>query len=247
MRPTNRFILLLAALPLAAAALLWAAAGSPANAGEPERTRDVKLILAGGADDQLRIDDLDTLEVGESRTYVTDSGKNVIAIRDADGVELDVDGKKIRVGADLKKIHEDAGQRFVMKRMVVAEDGGNRIEIGRDGGEVAGDHDLRWIESGEKGTHRVVISNGDGAGEVVFLGADKGDAYAFSTGGRALLLGPDALLERLEKNQKFLSLDDETREIVRQAIRESSPRWIGESDGGHGLRIEIRDHGDDAP
>ena len=133
----------LAGLFLAAAAGLAyaavseeAAAGATATetdsaAGEVPQVRQskIKLVLDhDGSAERLELVDLHELEVGESRTLATERGTPVVVTRDAEGFEIDLDGKKIRLtdhfAAQMPAgswTSEDGSSRQFHKQIVVHE------------------------------------------------------------------------------------------------------------------------------
>ena len=242
MQRTTKWILALAAVPLAGAAALWASPATPS--ASPRHAERAQLLVGnGGEDDRLVIDDLDTLKPGESRTYLTENGKSILATRDEQGVELDVDGRKIRLADDPETLPGAGTSHFTMRRIEVDDDGGTRLRIERQGAP-AGD-DLQAIELGNgEPRHLVIVRRGDGLPDG-HPGHARGAAVELLPGeGEATLLGAGALLARLDRNSKFQSLDPTTQQLVRDAIRESTPgasRLEDFGDPGHGLKIEIVD------
>ena len=189
---------------------LAAASALDEGDGAAERTK-LRLILdRDGATDRLKIDDLGELAVGESRSYATEGGQSVVATRDEAGVELDVEGKKIRVH-DLGKPGE--GDAIAWQR--------RRIEV--------------EDESGDGKTMVVLSADHAQTGDVhVVRRGGPGGAHGFAFGGVPLPppFGVEATIERLEANAKFQGLDAATRATVLEALRESMPQPLaGELDG----------------
>lgn len=187
------------ALVVAVVAIAALAAGTlVAEDSTDGRTRLRLMLDRDGADDQLEVDDLGDMEVGETRSYTTEAGKPVTVTRDDDGWDLDVDGRKVRVGD-----HGGPGDPMVWKSRRVTVEGGE----------------------GEAQSVMVLTEESDVSGPVRVvrrLGPDgeHGHAFAFGSapGGLAELV-----IARLEKNDKFLALDAATRTTVLEAIRESAP------------------------
>jgi hypothetical protein len=207
-----------------AAALLGGGAQAAAGAGDEPRTK-LRLILdRDGAKDRLEVDDLGDLAVGESRSYSTERGATVVASRDEEGLELELDGRKIRVH-DGGRIHGDGDVVGWREK---------RIEVGDDPGD---------------GKTMVVLSSDqevDGDVRIVrHLGGD-GHAFVFGHGPHGLPFGVEATIERLEANARFQGLDAATRATVLEALRESAPRptieRLGEpGEAGPGERVIVLD------
>lgn len=179
-----------------------------------EKERVTKFVFDNGGGDAIEIDDLDEIQVGESRTYTTESGKSVFVTRDEKGYELEIDGEKMRIGEGLGMLrHPGPGgphERMQMRKIELDGDGGGEPKtfvITDDP-----DHDV-MVFQGEPGEHGFLF--------------EKHAAPPFAY---------DGLIARLEKNEKFRSLDDATQDLVREAIRESAPEmaWIGKAEGGEG-------------
>ena len=223
--------------PLALAALAFAAFAAAAGAGETaERQEKLNLIWnTDGASDRLEIEELD-LAPGESRTFTTESGRTATVTREeGDAYTIDVDGREIRVGGDDELL---PGQRVKIARKIVIGEGGDPETVVLSGGEAGERHVVRKIVvDGDGETKSFVVSDGDP--DVVFLRGKPGDhGFAFSTGGPPRFVF-DHLLERIEKSEKFLALDDATRELVRGIVRDAAPkleRLPGE-DGDDGVQV----------
>jgi len=213
-----RILIGLAALAIAASTAFAAAA-----LAEEERVERVKVNLVlddEGASDRIAIDDLAEMEIGETRTYTSDSGKTVLVTRDEEGWELDIDGKKIRVGDH----SAGDGDVFVhrMKKFELGEDGQVKSMVFLSG------------DDAEKGDVHIVREIGPGGAH----------AFAFGPHGVHPGLGVEGTIERLKENAKFQSLDAATQQLVLEALRESAPklRWIQEGDeGSDGKRVIVLD------
>ncbi|GMU64704.1 MAG: hypothetical protein AMXMBFR36_09780 [Acidobacteriota bacterium] len=215
----QRIALALVASALAAALAAGALVADDADAG---RTKLRLMLDRDGAADQLVVDDLGEMEVGETRTFATEAGKPVTVTRDDEGWDLDVDGKKLRVGD-----HAVAGEAMTWKTRRVEMDGGD----------------------GEAKSVVVLTEESDADGPVRIvrrIGPDGGHGHAFAFGGAPLGLS-ELLIARLEKNDKFLALDEATRTTVLEAIRESAPGpravFVGEGgeEGEPGDRVIVLD------
>lgn len=216
----SRIVILAATLVLATstgfAAMAWSA---PEEEGgrQVERVK-VKLLLdQEGEPDRIELDDLGTLAVGETRSYSTSSGKPILVTRDEEGWELDLDGKKIRVGEH----GAGEGDVFVhrMKKFELGEEGDGRTMVWVSGDE-SEDRDVRIVRK-----------------------VGPGGAHAFAHGphGHPRMMGHEAMIERLQENEKFMTLDAATQELVLEAIRESSPKlhWIEEGQGEDGDKVLV--------
>ena len=219
----SRIVILAATLVLATstgfAAMGWSA---PEEEGEQRVERvKVKLLLdQEGEPDRIELDDLGTMAVGETRSYSTSSGQPVLVTRDEEGWELDLDGKKIRVGEH----GAGEGDVFVhrMKKFELGEagDGRTMVWVSGDEGE---DHDVRIVRR---------------------IGPGGGHAFAFGPhGGVHPGLGPEGMIERRRENDKFRTLVAATQALVLEAIRESAPRlrWIEEGPGEDGEKVLVLD------
>lgn len=222
----NRFPIpaaLAAALALTAGAALAAMTMSGDEPVEKKQTV-VKLKVASdvGAD-AIVLDDLHELEVGESRSFTTDSGKLVVATRTEKGFELDVDGKTIEISDFAGELadtmvwhskgagHGEAGEAGEAHRFVFEK----KIEIADD----AEGKTMVWRSEGGEGPARIHVFKREG-------GEGEPAGFAFTTG-EGVHLGPlsaDIWIERLEKTDSFQELDEASREIVRRALREAAAK-----------------------
>lgn len=209
------------ALAAAVAALLATGALVADDAGDG-RTQLRLRLDRDGTNDQLVVEDLGAMAVGESRTFTTEAGKPVTVTRDAEGWDLDVDGKKLRVGD-----HGGPGDEMIWKTRRVAVEG----------------------DAGEAKSVVVLTEETDADGPVHIVrrvGPGGEHAHAFAFGGAPLGLS-ELLIARLEKNEKFLTLDEATRATVLEAIRESAPGpralFVGEGgeEGEPGDRVIVLD------
>lgn len=202
-------------LALASVAALAFALVSAAGVGAEEaaeRQTKIKLMVdREGAMERLELVDLHEMEVGESRSLSTESGRPVTVTRDEAGFEVDVDGKKIRVqdhfDGEIPPGAPGEATRFE-----------KRIVIGGDG-------------EGEPQT--MVFHSQDGEpGNVVVMkrtGGPEGDGFAWSSNGAelpAIPFGVEGTIARLEKSAKFQELDPATRATVLEALRESTPERL---------------------
>jgi hypothetical protein len=209
------------ALAAAVAATLTAGALVADDAGDG-RTQLRLMLDRDGSADRLVVEDLGEMAVGESRTFTTEAGKPVTVTRDEQGWDLDVDGRKLRVGD-----HGGPGDEMVWKS--------RRVAVGGEPGE-ARSVVVLTEETDADGPVRIVRRIGPGG--------EHGHAFAY--GGAPLGLS-ELLIARLEKNGKFLALDEATRATVLEAIRESAPgpraMFVGEGGeaGEPGDRVIVLD------
>lgn len=213
------------------AVALLSAGGSVAWASDGHEKREMKVIFDDGAGDRVEIGDLDELEVGDSRSYSTEAGKPVVVTRDENGYEVDLDGKKVRIGDGAEGLAEPGMERHRMKRIEM-EDAGNGDGMKRKSFVISDEPDR----------------------EVVFIGGPHGEHGVMfdKMGAPPPPFVVEGLVSRLEKNEKFLSLDDATQQLVREAIRESAPEmhWVGLAAPGEegAMKVIVRERstkGDD--
>ncbi|KAB2949710.1 MAG: hypothetical protein F9K18_15185 [Thermoanaerobaculia bacterium] len=211
-----------AACALAGALLVPLTAHAGEAGGDEPKTR-LKLRLAhDGVRDRLEVEDLGALAVGESRSFTTEAGKPVTVTRDGEGWELDLDGRKLRVGA-AGGLGEGTDV-FVTRHVHVGD------------------------EDGKKKAMVVVTREGEGEGDVVRVVRrhGPGDEHAFEfvhgEGGSPFV---EHLAARLERNERFRALDAATRATVLEALRESAPvaHWTErpEAEAVQGERVIVLD------
>jgi hypothetical protein len=113
---------------------LWGCLIASAAVASEKRETHVKILTddADGVFEWHSSDpaaDFSDLEVGESKTIMGEDGKEVTVTRTADGLEFDVDGKKIQlmefvddgeVTLDIDVIHDDGAEHVIRK---VGKDG----------------------------------------------------------------------------------------------------------------------------
>lgn len=216
---------------LLAVALLTAGGGAAIalahdHGADPKSKRELHAVLEEGGE-RIELDDLDELEVGESRDYRTNSGKRATVTRDDKGYEVDFEGKKLRVG----------DETFAHPGLAFPHGGHDKLRMKRI--ELDGDGEARKLLISREGEHDLLVLDEELAGP-------HGEHRAFERFGGPLPLlgGVDRLLERLEQSEKFRSLDDATQELVREAIRESSPEpeWLRLDEAGPGaMKVIVRE------
>lgn len=147
------------------------------------------------ADDELVTVDLSDLQLGQSKQITTDSGKLITATRDDQGYELDIEGKKIRIGDHGHggvQVRSDGDDRVVIHERQVHRE---IREIRLDDGDVIKIEGPLHLEVGE--TRELTTQNGASAtvsrddeglllsvgGEEIRLPNHRSMAMAFSTAG----------------------------------------------------------------
>lgn len=264
----NRWIVLslVGLLVCGVAGLAFAAASEAEAAGfaadesgggaAPVRHSKMKLVLNhDGAAEQLELEDLHELAIGESRSLTTESGTAVVVTRDDEGFEIDLDGDKIRLnesfGAEMPEgswTSEDGTTHRFQKRVVVA--GG-----GESGDGSANVMILRNKVTTDGNGAVVAGAAGEGAGHDVILmrrspnGGGEGHAFAFTTGNGempAMVAPVEGTIRRLEASAKFQQLDAATRATVIEALRESAPAQAMFLAGEPGSKTIILDVEDEA-
>lgn len=170
--------------------------------GKHEARHEVKIKIMQDGD--LIDIEADDLEVGESREFKSDSGKDVVVTRTDDGLEVTVDGKKL----DILKLHADGkgdGHRVI------------RIE------KRIGDGDEVKVEK----EHKVIVLSGDEAGTVhadgkafAFVQGDGGTLESVLASGALDKLDPKTREEVIEALKKaFAEHDGEAKKRVKVIVR----------------------------
>ena len=205
------------------------AAGADGGESAPQKKTRIQLAVdRDGTLDRVNLIDLHTMAVGETRNLETESGSPVTVTRDETGFDVDVNGKTIRVEDHFDEIAAGDGNHVFKRRIVV---------------------------DGEEGDADTMVFHGDGEpGDMVVMkrSADpSAHGFAWATGDAELppiAFGVDGTIARLEKNAKFLELDEATRAKVIEALRESAPevrmlrKGPGEGGGARVMVIETDDH-----
>lgn len=233
-------------LLLAAAALVSLAAGALYAADAVRSTLKLKL-QSDGAADAVEIVDLDELAVGERRDYTTDAGKPLAVTRDEDGYAIEIDGKTIRVADDPHALAFEPGLK--MRRIEIDGDGEAKRFVISDDERVEPGIKMRRIEiDGDGEAKSFVIADGPEADRVVVRrGPGGAHAFAFGDGDAVVRFGPHGLLERIERSEKFLALDDATQELVRELVREAAgpAHWVEGDDAGDRVEVWLERHVED--
>lgn len=198
-----------AGLLIAATAAAAATAAVASDELETGERTSLRLILdRDGAPDRLNVEDLGELEVGETRSFTTENGKSVVVTRDQEGLELDVDGKKIRV------VDGTPGDGDVMTWRE------HRVAVDGEPGQT---HQQVFVHSGAPGEPVKIVRR---------VGPGGAHGFAFGPDGALPPMPIEHLIERLERNAKFQGLDTATRALVLEALRESAPKpFLVELDG----------------
>ena len=103
------------ALPLFLALATLAPTTIHADEPEVQIEKQFKIVVAGDDADAFRFE-ADDLEVGESRQFFTDSGKEVLVTRTEDGLDIEVDGEEL----DIRGLHK--------QHVIIRTDGENADE-----------------------------------------------------------------------------------------------------------------------
>ncbi|MEM8930530.1 MAG: hypothetical protein AAGE94_05115 [Acidobacteriota bacterium] len=198
--------------------------------GEPqiEIEKKIQVIVAtGGLDDGdrevIRLDG-DDLDVGESRQFFTDDGKEVLVTRTEDGVDIEIDGESIDIGG----IHE--------QHMVIKTEGDEFEDVRRILVETLGD----------EADHNFVF-HGGGAKVIQLDGSDfhwttsdeDGSPHAM-----VMKLQRRSAADHLEASGALDDLDEATRRQVLDALKQfdaSTPHFEHFGHGEHDIQI-IREH-----
>lgn len=111
-------------------------AASVAPAGETEHQHELKIMLATDGDDVIDTD-ISDLEVGESQSFVTKSGKTIDIIRTAEGAEVYIDGELQELGFGDLEAH---GEHVIVHRDV-------EVECISDNPEACEEHEFVFVEA----------------------------------------------------------------------------------------------------
>jgi hypothetical protein len=127
-----------------------------ANASDGE-----KIVIALEADDfTLAQTDISQLEIGESETIMTESGKIVDLLRTSEGVEIYIDGELLDM-PHMRGSHAHDGEHSMIHKEIVLEcefeDDAEGSECGNHEVWVSGGDDLDFHELHEYGEEHQVI------------------------------------------------------------------------------------------
>ncbi len=115
--------------------LLAGIALSPTWAGGDHHEAKIKII---GDDFELDETDISDLAVGESMTFYTDSGREVLVIREEDGLDISVDGESL----DIPRMSGGHHGVKVITREIVCDDDG---ECDHDFIHMGGESDIEFL------------------------------------------------------------------------------------------------------
>jgi hypothetical protein len=230
----------------AALSLVAVAAGAVAVIDdEPvEEKHKIRLVWNQDGDkDELNIEELD-LEVGESREIETDGGRTATITREENGYSLDIDGKTMHISSEAHSEHGAGERRMIKKIIEIDGDGDSDTEaIFIEGEPHLRRHKMHRIEIGESGEGRHFVIR-EGGPKVMVLEGEPGEHHMMIRRGRMPGHGHEEMIERIQKSEKFQALDDTTREIVLDVVREAMPKkekleWIGGEGEVHDLDVII--------
>ena len=174
----------------------WGCLIASAAVASEKRETHVKILTddADGVFEWHSSDaDFSDLEVGESKTIMGEDGKEVTVTRTADGLEFDVDGKKIQlmefiddgeVTVDIDVIHDDGAEHVIRK---IGKDGEVIVEKSKRVKIIKADDtaDVTIISSNEideetRARIQAVLKDAGKDGEILFIdGSELGsDAQA---------------------------------------------------------------------
>ena len=191
-----------------------------------------KIVIAGDGDTEIFEVDGE-LEVGESRQFFTESGKEIVITRTDEGFDMTIDGESLDTGlSNFKFVHfgNEGGSEGGNGNNQIHISNGSKIKImqlGSDGEiELRGDSDAEMNykvirlgggdgEHVEVGSgHNAIFISTDGEhsdADHVWISADDVNGYTFGDHKTAI--------EHLESSGALDKLDAETREKVLEALR----------------------------
>lgn len=222
---SSRFFGLIAALALVTTATV-------ADDVEIIEKHKAKIVIAGDA--EAEVFEVEDLEVGESRQFFTDDGREVVILRSEDGFDITIDGESIGGDAtQVKVMHLSTGDGTESDIEVIRlGDGVGDLEIASDfqifvgDGEGEGDGKVRVIRlggegEGEGGVQMIRLGDGDGEGEgkvkIIRLG---GDGDGEGEGKIKIIRRGDGEEAHGEHQMIFVSAGDEDSDHV----------WVGAGD-----------------
>ena len=157
----------------------------------------IRLQLDGDMD----VIEIDDLEIGESRQFFTDEGKEIVVTRGEDGVDITVDGEEIDMPKMIRveTLHEE---------MHGAGEHGDHKVIIRSGH--SGGHNNVWVTSGDEAKAIVEIEK---------LGDGHSMHWISGDGERPAFFGASAA-EHLKKSGALDGLDESERQTILDALEE---------------------------
>lgn len=227
---------------LAAAILVSGQTRAGEDHGEPIIEKKIKIVVAeDGGDAQAEVIRLDgdDLEPGESRQFLTDSGKEVVITRnDDESLTVTVDGKDIELPAvhdiDIDIDGADGNSMVFVKKII------GDMDLGEDA-----DIEEVIVKKIGSGSSNMVFISEDG--EAVKIEGKEGMAWSHHTGHGAphiIKLKGDVgnAAERLKESGALDSLTEEQREEILKALESGAG-----SDGEHKvmvIEVDEEAHGD---
>lgn len=195
-----------------------------------ERHHKVKIKIAGDGNG-VESFDFGDIEVGETRQFFTDSGKEVTITRDEDNYTVNVDGKDIDIhtsghhGASVIDIDGEEGHKVkvITKTMHISGDGeeGENVFVFKTGGE-HGEHVFHSEHGDEHGEHSFVwISDDEGSKSHDFV------------------IKKSNVLSHVLESDALDGLDEETRERIIKAIKEGEKTSMPHA--AHGAKMIVID------
>ncbi len=149
-------------LSLLAAVLLTATFAVAGEDDEPKIHTKHRVKLVTEVDSEPLVIEAEDLEVGETRQFFTDSGKEVVLTRTEEGLEVEVDGKKIDIGMHGGDHHSmfsfGGGEK---KSVFIRKEKHGEHEEGEHGEHrylyVHGDEDFEWVDGGEEDVEIIAL------------------------------------------------------------------------------------------
>lgn len=213
---------------------------------EEVEEHEVKLVLMQDDGERIEIEDSE-LAVGESKQFFTESGKEVVLARTAEGFEVTIDGERIdlgghhgarhRVEIEMDEDGEHDGERHVIveKKIIICsegedcEEGGEHVFIARSGdGE-----GLHAHGDGHKMLHRMHVGEGaDGDVKILHLKRSGALEHLRESGVLDSLSAADR-----EKVVEALEAFESEREVDVEMVHGGDAKavWIDESGEVHTL------------
>lgn len=179
----------------------------------------IKLKL----DEAMDVIEVDDLEIGESRQFFTDEGKEIVVTRGEDGVDITVDGEEIDMPKKIRveRLHEEVrGDGEQGEHKVI-------IRSGHSDG-----HNNVWVTSGDEGKAIVEIENL----------VDGHEMHWVSSDGTDIQIRRSSAADHLKKSGALDGLDEDERQAILDALEE----FDSESPHRKMIFIEKDEDGDDS-
>lgn len=158
----------------------------------------IKLKLDGDMD----LIEIDDLEIGESRQFFTDEGREIVVTRGESGIEITLDGEEVDT-----------------PRMV-------RVETLHEEFQGEGDHKV-IVRTGHKDAHNSVwvTSGGDGESVVEIERLSDGHEMHWVSGdGTDIRIFDHSAVAHLEESGALDDLDESDRQAILEALKEFDSR-----------------------